>query len=282
MVVTLIVAMQPGRRYPALYQLFLPQTHVGNLIAVLYGLGLGLLLTRKKFERRDDVYLFLLIIYALVCLLGVMSNMVFFVHLLLPLSTALCFTAFLDLITWKESYAPITVGWFAAALGAVLNRSLFHVTDLSAESGLSVNRMMVSLDVFLRGAVAAVLAGDTLHLIAIGWFAVCVGYVLYTLRARIRAKGRLEFSRTRAFVFFLSCVLSSVLGIGAIVVGGCNGPADFKDYAWAMHYLHPTFLLPIFGFPFLLGWVVSASNISLTLAERLGMYRWRHMFRPGL
>jgi hypothetical protein len=96
-----------------------------------------------------------------------------------------------------------------------------------------------------------------LHWIAIAWIAVCGGYILFTVRALIRTGGRLALSRTMALVFLMSCLLASVYGVAAIIVGGSDVLAEFHDYLSAMRYLHPTFLLPLFGFPVLLGWVVT-------------------------
>jgi hypothetical protein len=82
-------------------------------------------------------------------------------------------------------------------------------------------------------------------------------------------------------MFFLSCLLSSVCGVGAIVVGGSNGLAVLKDYVWTMHYLHPTFLLPLFGLPVLLAWYMErvharfarpASIVAAALACTLPAY----------
>jgi hypothetical protein len=50
---------------------------------------------------------------------------------------------------------------------------------------------------------------------------------------------------------------SSVSGMAAVIVGGSNGLADFKDYVWTMHYLHPAFLLPVFGLALVLSWGIA-------------------------
>lgn len=254
--ITLFVAIQPGLYYPGLYQFFLPQTHVGSLCVVLYGLALALLCVRQSYES-ERLSWRLPLIYGLVCLASGMSNLLYLVHMLAPLTVSLAFAVVFTLLPLRVCLVPIGIGWPAALLGVVLNRVLFNTTDVSAQSAINYERAMLSLDVFMRGAVAHLLARDPLHLLAILWAILCILYLLAAMRSAVMSgASHLSLSQRMSVTFFLSCFLSAVMSIGAIVIGGSNGLADFKNYVWTMHYLHPAFLLPLFGLPLALSWIV--------------------------
>ena len=267
-VLALYVAIHPGAIYPPFYKLFLPQTHVGSLILVLYGFGLALLLVRRSTESHATP-IRLLVGYASVCLMAGMSNVLFFTHMLIPLTISLFFAPFFGMLAWKDAYIPVAVGWPAAALGAVANRFLFDTSPVSRQGGISLDRMLVSLDVFVRGLVARIVTADPLHLIALIWAALCAGYILYTFRSLV-LRSRAPLPRIMACVFLSCCLLAGVCSIVSIVAGGSNGLADFKDYVWSMHYLHPVFLLPLFGFPMLLSWIVTAT-VSARVCRNLAL-----------
>jgi hypothetical protein len=54
-------------------------------------------------------------------------------------------------------------------------------------------------------------------------------------------------------LFLLTSIGASVLGPATTIIGGSNGLTVFNDYLWTMHYMHPTFLFPLFAWPLLLG-----------------------------
>ena len=101
-----------------------------------------------------------------VCTLGGMSNLLFMVQMLAPLTVSLGFAIVFTMLPLRVSFIPSGIGWTAAAIGAVLNRVLFNTTGVGAQSAINYERVMVSLDVFMRGFVAKVLARDGLHLLA--------------------------------------------------------------------------------------------------------------------
>jgi hypothetical protein len=86
-----------------------------------------------------------------------------------------------------------------------------------------------------------------------------------------------------ASAFFLMSLISTFSSVAAIVLGGSNGLAVFKDYLWSMHYLHQAFFLPLFGFPAVLacgfdyvtndravrlgGWVIATGTITIVLVQ---------------
>ena len=221
---------------------------------VLYALSLSLLLIRRRFETGRTATS-LLPAYAMMCLLGGMSNLLFFVHMLLPITAALLAACFFGLLEINRCYVPVVVGWPAAALGALLNKVLFHTSDLSAQSRISVDRMLLSLNVFLKGMIDKFAAGDTLHLIAITWAIACAAYIVYVLRLMtLGYRDQVGLPRALVWLFLMSCLLASACGMAAVIVGGSNGLAEFKDYVWTMHYLHPAFLLPVFGLVLMLAW----------------------------
>jgi hypothetical protein len=252
--ITIFVAIRPGVYYPGLYQFFLPQTHVGSLCVVLYGLGLALLCVRRTYEAKAISW-GLILLYAVVCILGGMSNLLFMVQMLAPLTVSLGFSIVFNLLPLRVSFLPLGIGWSAAAMGAVLNRVLFNTTAVGAQSAINYERVMTSLDVFMRGFVAKVLACDGLHMVAIVWAIVCILYVTSVLRIAVKDSVRqLSLSQRMTMLFFLSCFVSAICSAGAIVLGGSNGLSEFKDYTWSMHYLHPAFLVPLFGLPLALSW----------------------------
>jgi len=251
--ITLFVAVHAGLSYPALYQFFLPQTHVGSMVAVLYGWAMALWLVAQPGAGRMR---WIAAAYAALCFLAGMSNILFFPHMLAPLTAACAAAVFFGVMTARQCVLPVAVGWPAAAAGAVANRMVFRATDVSAQAGFSYDRVLTSLDVFMRGFAAKALAHDTLHLIAMAWVAVCTAYLAWTLRALI-VRGRSTIARPQILtaVFLLMCVLSAILSGASIILGGSNGLAVFKDYAWSMHYMHSAFLLPLFGMPAIFCWI---------------------------
>ena len=272
--ITLFVATRPGLYYPGLYQFFLPQTHVGSLCVVLYGLGLALLCIRRTYESKRISWP-LVLIYGTVCLLGGMSNLLFFVQMLVPLTVSLAFAILLTILPLRVSFIPVGIGWTAAAIGAVLNRGLFNTTSVGAQSAINYERVMVSLDIFMRGFVAQVLARDGLHMLAAAWMIVCLFYVFKVLRAAVKnGAERLTLPDRMIAIFFLSCFLSSICSAGAIVVGGSNGLSEFKNYLWSMHYLHPAFLIPLFGLPLALSWtrILEYRRLARTAAIVVGVF----------
>jgi hypothetical protein len=273
--VTLYVARHPGSLYPGVYpypgfyQFFLPQTHVGSLVLVLYALGLALLLVARKRES-GSVPRSILVGYGILCLLGGLSNLLFLVHMLAPFTASLCFAVFFGMLTVRDVYTPVVVGWPSAAIGVILNRVLFNAADVGTQAGISISRVATCLDTFVRGAAAKILAGDPLHLAAIAWLVLCGGYVLYTRALALQSRERLKLPQIMACLFLLSCLLASVCSGASIILGGSNGLAVFKDYLWSMHYMHPAFLLPIFGLPLLLSWGISQAY-SERVCQRLAM-----------
>jgi hypothetical protein len=99
-------------------------------------------------------------------------------------------------------------------------------------------------------------------------------YVVWLLQKAVK-NGVAVLSPTERMtaVFFAFCLLSSICSIAAIIVGGSNGLADFKDYNWSMHYLYPTFLVPLFGFPLTLSWsrILESGQVSRHVAFSVGV-----------
>jgi hypothetical protein len=252
---TIFVANHPGVTYPPLYQLFLPQSHVGSVCAALGAMALGLAAVRRMEEGRSPGRV-LVVGYVALCVLGGMSNLLFLVNAIAPLSLVAAVFVPLGLLG-RRSAGLLLLGWPAAALGILLNRKLFRVTDLAAQSGISRARIATSIEVFVDGLTTKLGSGDPLHLTAVLWVLVCAGFVLASLHAARTASSE-PIRRREAItgMLFLALLVSGAAGCAAIVLGGSNGLADFKDYVWTMHYLHPTFLVPLFAFPALGAWSI--------------------------
>jgi hypothetical protein len=255
--ITLYVALSPRVNYPNLFMLFLPTSHVGSMVCVLYGWGMALWFLHQELAGAK-VSAWLMTAYGILCLLAGMSNLLFFAHMLVPVTAAVAILIFFGIMTIRQCWKPLTWGWVAAAIGALLNPILFRVTPVSAQSEVSQDRLLTSLDVFMRGFVANVLSGDVLHLSAIVWSGVCVAYIAWRLR-RVVIGGRSSLSRSQItlLTFFLVSVISAIGSVAAIVLGGSAGLSVFKDYIWSTHYLHQVFFLPLFGFPAVLAWALS-------------------------
>jgi hypothetical protein len=275
-VIALYVALNVGTYYPTLYLFFLPQTHVGSMISVLYGWALAFRLVRIGLDgARPSARL--IAVYACLCVLAGMSNLLFIPHMLGALTAALMFLWFFGLIRVRQCWLPVLSGCGAAAVGAVLNRVLFRVTDVSAQAGVSQDRVLTSLDVFMRGFTGKTLGFDLLHIAAIAWLLVSIGYVTWFLR-HIVLNGRPEATRSHVMMaaFFSTTLMSAILSMAAIILGGSNGLAILKDYVWSMHYLHQAFLLPLLAFPAAIAWVLSTTIgngrilSSLTWAVAIG------------
>ncbi len=186
-----------------------------------------------------------------------MSNLFFFPHMLVPLMFALGFVMFLGFMTIQRCWLPVAVGWLAATLGALLNRALFTTASVSAQSKVALDPIVTSMDVFVRGFLTRLLAGDPLHIAALLWAAICVGNIAWFMRrTAIRGVSATADSELFKALFFVLCLTASILSVAAIVLGGSTSLAVLKDYVWSMHYLHQTFFLPLFGLPMYAVWTM--------------------------
>jgi len=267
--ITLFVAAHPGLTYPDFYRFFLPQSHVGSLFMSLAALALGLLCIRQA-SQRARVSHAAVILYAAVCLLAGMSNIMFLPQMLLPFTIAIGFAVLFHILALHNCWQPILTGWPAAGAGIVLNRVLFHTTGVSAQAQVSRSAALTALDVFARGAVDRLFARETLHLIALAWILVCLAIVATTLRALTgRFPEHVDLRRRMLCLFCAFSLLSALCSTGAIIAGGSNGLTLFKDYNWTTHYLQSVFFIPLFGLPMLLSWFIDrvfSSAVSGALA----------------
>src|SRR5579884_658240 len=256
--VTLYVATHTGATYPLLYQIFLPQTHIGSMLLTLYGWALALAMVSSGL-RATRVSPVLVIAYATLCAAAGMSNALFFTQMLAPFTAAaLCF-AWMRLARFGGVYLPIALGWPAAAAGAVLNRFLFHAAPVGLQSKPSLANVRIAARVFSEGFGAMLQRADPVHLFALLWLAACLAYVVHIRRRRARD---LQTTEVLTGLFLLTCFLSAIFSVIAIVAGCSNGLVVFRSYRWSMHYLHAFFIAPLFGLPVLLG------GMAVRLAHR--------------
>jgi hypothetical protein len=141
---TLYVAARPDIGYPYFYEFFLPQTHVGSMVLVLVGWGMALRIIRDERQARRTRFWFI-VTYGALCLLAGMSNILFFPHMLAPLTAALAVSIFFGLMTFRQSWLPVVVGWLGAAIGAVLNHVFFTAADVGIQSTIGFEPAMTAL-----------------------------------------------------------------------------------------------------------------------------------------
>jgi len=243
----------PGLSGMELNRLLLPQSHVGGLVNSLLALGLGTWLVRIDMEggRR----LALGSVLAALCVLAGMSNVMFFVQALVPLTAALLAAGLLRRIAWAHSWRVLAISWPTALLGAFLNRTLFDTTSLANQARISLPRAWIAAVVFWQGFSGQLRAGEPLHWLAVLWVAFALVLVV---RAHVRARrstGPAATNATLEGVMYLSLVLSAVASCAANILGGNTGLVESRDYLWVTHYLLAVFFTPIFAVPFALALV---------------------------
>lgn len=264
--ITIFVALQPDRSYPAFYKFFLPQTHVGHLLLIVYAFALAVLMAWPASRSRKTAVC-ITALYGALCFLSGMSNLLFVVHFLGPISCVLLFFALLRVLPLRDAGKPLLLGWIAALAGAVANKVLFHTTSALAQSVFGLAPMKLAAVTFYKGALGQLGRGEIQHVLALCWLLICtvatlvfLGHTLFSRSERGReAHGYLVTS------FLLFAGIASVLSAAAVIIGCSNGLTVFKDYIWTMHYLHPMFFLPLFGWPVLLGTAAWANGRGVRL-----------------
>lgn len=255
--VTLWIAFHTDRLYPGFYQLLLPQTHVGNLIMHVYTIWLTMLAVRRSTSSHSTR---ILVGLGFICFLAGLSNLMYFAHTILPISIALLFLWFVRAVEPAKTALLLIVVWLAALAGAITYRSILPAMDLTHQSNIGYAAWRTAAVTFLEGVRMMFSNYDFQHVWAALWLAGCAvvgARFLWRLRNPARAKAR----PSPAFVlFFLTAATSSILGPLTVIAGGSNGLTAFNNYVWTMHYLHPTFLLPLFAWPI---WTDFAPNFAL-------------------
>jgi hypothetical protein len=179
--------------------------------------------------------------------------------MLVPLTFALSAALFFELIGFRHCWQVVVVGWLAAVAGARANHVLFSAPTVAQQASLGLDPALKAFDVFVRGSTRMIIGGDKLHIVALMWAALCAGYIAWFLRRLVvKATQPLTESEFLAALFLTMCLLSSLLSVAAIVLGGSNGLVVFKDYVWTMHYLHQTFLIAPFGLLVIASWMADA------------------------
>jgi hypothetical protein len=248
--ITLWVAFHTDVWYPGFFQFLLPQTHIGNLIMQVYTLWLTALMVRAR-DRRHEVKIG--IGYAVVCMCAGLSNLMFFPHTLVPLSAGLVVLTAIRALPPRRVALPLIIGWPAAVAGAIAFRMLFTVMGLTDQSALGWAAWQKATRVFYAGMAAAFAKSDLQHIVAALWLIACMIASVILLRGLRGAAGSEREARAPAALFFITAAAGAMLGPATVIAGGSNGLTQFNNYRWTMHYLHPTFLLPLFAWPALFG-----------------------------
>ncbi len=258
-VITLFEATHLGLYYPDLYRFFQPQSHVGSLIVSLAALGLAMICVRHSIEARTAPAA-IMAVYAILCLLGAMSNVLFFVQMLMPFTVMAGLLGIVGVIPLRDTRWTILAGWPAAVSGAVLNRALFHTTPVSAQSTISLASMRTALDVFARGVEDKIVSFEGLHVLAVAWSVACLIPIAIAVRRVVLDRGpKLSMEMRMLSLFCGFSLLSAIASTGAIIVGGSNTLTVFKNYEWSTHYLQSVFYLPLIGLPVVLSLAVMYS-----------------------
>jgi len=259
--VTLYTALHINAGYGAYHQFFLPQTHIGNLVNLVWALGLALLLL----DRADDRWRRTLgWAYAAVCLTATMSNVLFAVHFLFPVTVAIA-------LLWATGRprAPgmwlVLAGWPAAILGFAANRFLLNATDLSAQSTFGWRAFRSAADIFIQGMLAQLAAGDFLHLLAITWL---VGCAVMSFVFLVRSRKRWQPHDSLRMTFFVVASGASAGSAAATIMGGTATLIGYHSYGLTMRYLHPMFFMPLFAWPIAAGfsrWVARDRAVHMAI-----------------
>jgi hypothetical protein len=270
--VTLYTALHINVGYGAYHQFFLPQTHIGNLVNVVWALGLALLLLNPDEDRWRPAPA---LAYAAVCLTATMSNVLFAVHFLFPVTAAMA-------LLWATGRSRtrgmwlVLAGWPAAILGFAANKFLLNVTDAGVQSAFGWRAFRTAVGIFGRGVIASLAAGDFLHLLAVAWLASCAALSLVFL---VRSRESRQPQDSLAGTFFVVVSGASAGSAAAMIIGGTATLTAYHSYGLTMRYLHPMFFLPLFAWPVAVGfsgWAARAASSS-GIARR--SYGQRRTFR---
>ena len=246
--VTLWIALNTEAYYPPFYKFLLPQTHVGNLIMHVYAVGLALLLTGEVSRQR-----LLLAAYFVTCAAAGFSNAMFFAHTAAALTLGFAVLVATGMMPFSRAAALAAIGWVAALFGAASSQVMLPGMRLTDQSSFGLEAWRTAWHTFHTGAVGLLLQFDLQHVAAVAWVLACIvaSAILIARRRQVEA-GEGKAARAR-LLFFVTSAASSILGPVAVIAGGSNGLTVFKDYVWTMHYLHPTFFLPLFTWPIFIG-----------------------------
>ncbi len=240
--ITLYTAFHPAGGYGAFQQFYIPQSHVGNLTNLVWALALSLqlLVSRRLLSAFS---------YCVLCLLAAMSNVLFAVHFLLPITAAVVLLQPKHKVN-RRNMLYVLAGWPAAFLGIYANRLIFTGTSVAAQSAFGWAAFKDAVFTFLQGSAAQLAVGDPLHILALVWIVACaIASVIFLTRCNTRS---LQCDAIRA-AFFIVGIGASLGSAAAIVVGGSGTLTTYHSYGLTLRYLHPMFFFPLFAWPVLVG-----------------------------
>ena len=210
-----------------------------------------------------------------VCALGTSSDLMFVPHMLLAFTGAVAIMIFLDLAPARRCCCVLGAAWGGALAGIWLGRRMVDSGSLSSQAGLSVDRLTAALNIYLHGVLQKLAAGDLLHVLALAWLVCSLTVILWLVRRHIVSRdtfGDMQGPARRLLTIVLFLAISSVGCVASIIVMGVQGLADFKDYAWSMHYQYPLFFGSIFGLALLGGLHCVASPRPSVALLRPGLF----------
>jgi hypothetical protein len=243
--------------------LFQPATHVGSLAMVVSTLGLAMTWLGKNVDGRSGRVLPAL--YAFLVAAAVMSDLLFVVHLVVPLTMSLVVCACFRLFERRRLWRIAALTWVAAIAGYAAKRLLLSTAyPLPPRSAA---RSLLALRRLADGFGAALLRGDPRHLFCCACLVAAVVITVVLLgrgRSGNNAPGALERRQRLSVVFLVTWALSAVLGLAAPVMAAVSPLADFNMYDFAQKYALPFYILPLFVWPMILAPVIPAQRARWT------------------
>ena len=203
----------------------------------------------------------------------------YFPHTIAPISLAMAILVLVRAVPLRKAAVPVMIGWIATAAGAVTYRVLFHAMGIIDQSKIGYDAWRTAMQTFGSGLCTMFGRNDFQHIVAALWLMGCTaiaGVLLWRLRS---SPSTDRDTRVPTVVFLVAAAAASVLGPITLIAGGSNGLTELNNYVWTMHYLHPTFLLPLFAWPIVMGFLpkfrlirpVAHAVATLTAAAMIGV-----------
>jgi hypothetical protein len=247
---TIWMAFHTDTYTPGFFRLYLPQTHVGNLVIHVYAIWLTLLLIDLPAGRKRMA---VSIGFAMVCWLAGLSNLMFFPHTLAPLLTGILALVVAGALPIQQAAIPVTIGPLASVAGAAFYRFFFTAMSMGAQSSTGYNARRTALHTFFSGFAAESERLEVEHVAGALWLAICIIGGIFLLW-RVWGRGTVGSNpHVGRALFLIASACAAVFGPVILILGGSNGLTTLNNYVWTMHYLHPTFLLPFLAWPALIG-----------------------------
>ena len=239
-----------------LFYLFLPDCHMGVLAMVLLATGLAI---RSLFSpERTWRWWAAAGSYALICLLGSMSDLLFISQFLLAFTATVAVVLYFDLFSSYQCLPSLGLGWGGCIRGWWLVKYFINRAGLDQQAPMTIDRMADALKGFLHGAQMQFSHLNWLHIAAAGWILFCVAYAARSVRRHVVLRPRhteMPCEARRRVFLFLFLMFSGIGSVAALIASGAEGL--LRDYDWSMHYQYPLYFGALFGCSYLFSLLVT-------------------------